>query len=86
MVLKKSTSAAFNMFGSFGRDKASQQTAWRMALRSQTPRVSAAEAEKRIANAKLRLKDEPVGSAIRLDAGVFLKKKGNGSYEISSLQ
>ena len=87
MVLKKqTTNAMYNAFGSFGRDKAAQKTAWRIALRSQVPQISAQDAEKRIAEAKTLLKDKPIGSAVRLGSGAFLKKIGPGKYDISSLQ
>lgn len=85
MQIKRSTSAMVS-FAGVGRDKVHQQIAWRTVLQSQRPTISTQEVKRRIADAKKRLKNEPIGCAIRLAPGCFLKKKGKNVYDISSLQ
>ena len=84
--MRTSKSSSITAYANFGRDKAHQQTAWRITQWEQRKSISDAEAKKSIREAEALLKDKPVGCVVRLSPGVFLKKTGVGKYNTTSLQ
>jgi hypothetical protein len=86
----KRTDPAVSVFNTtvmhFGRDKAALATASRMAQRLGTTTLSYKETHKRVTSARKKLTKAPIGSAIRLAPGQYLKKYGPGDYRITSLQ
>lgn len=73
-------------FPAFGRDKSHQRGSWAQTVAGHKSTISKKEAEKRLADARAKLKDKPVGYAVKLDVGVFLKKYPNGKCYITSMQ
>jgi hypothetical protein len=69
-------------FAGRGMDKAFQKTAWNLAA----ARTKRTKPLMTLREARRRLKDEPIGSAIQLGPGSYLKKTGKDKYNITSLQ
>ena len=81
-----SKSSGRKAFPVFGKEKSHQGAAWAQTVARQNIGLTRAQAEKKLADARAKIKDKPAGSAVKLGVGVFLKKYPNGKCYITSMQ